>query len=77
MTKFKWTPKKRRAAYLLACEPKKYTEIAAELNITVQTLWNYRQAAEFNREVGKMSARENRLRMETRLVCELNRRGLI
>jgi hypothetical protein len=77
MTKFKWTPRKRRAAYLLACEPKKYKDIAAELNITEQTLWNYRQSGEFNREVGKMSARENKLRMETRLVCELNRRGLI
>ena len=53
MSKFKWTPRKRRAAYLLACEPKKYKDIAAELNITEQTLWNYRQAAEFNREVGK------------------------
>jgi hypothetical protein len=56
---------------------KKYKDIAAELNITEQTLWNYRQSGEFNREVGKMSARENKLRMETRLVCELNRRGLI
>jgi predicted transcriptional regulator len=77
MSKFKWTPRKRRAAYLLACEPKKYKDIAAELNITEQTLWNYRQAAEFNREVGRILARENRLRMETRLACELNRRGRI
>lgn len=45
----------------------KYTEIAKELNITVQTLWNYRQSADFNREFGKLAARENRLRMETRL----------
>ena len=36
MTKFKWTPRKRRAAYMLACEPKRYNEIAAELNITVR-----------------------------------------
>ena len=77
MDKFKWTPRKRRAAYLMACEPMKYREIAAKLNITEQTLWNYRQAAEFNREVGRILARENRLRMETRLACELNRRGRI
>ena len=70
MTKFKWTPRKRRAAYLLACEPMKYKEIAAKLNITEQTLWNYRQSPDFNREVGKLSARENRLRIETRI--ELN-----
>jgi len=48
---------------MLACEPKRYNEIAAELNITVQTLWNYRQHAEFNRKAGQLSARENRLRM--------------
>jgi len=42
MDKFKWTPRKRRAAYLLACEPMKYKDIAAKLNITEQTLWNYR-----------------------------------
>ena len=59
MDKFKWTPRKRRAAYMLACEPKKYTEIAKELNITVQTLWNYRQSADFNREFGKLAVREN------------------
>jgi transposase-like protein len=77
MTKFKWTPRTRRAAYLLACEPMKYKEIAAKLNITEQTLWNYRQHPEFNREVGKISARENRLRMETRLVIELKKHGLV
>jgi hypothetical protein len=61
------------AAYLLACEPKKYIEIAAELNITVQTLWNYRQYPEFNREVGKISARENRLWMETKMAIDINK----
>jgi DNA-binding CsgD family transcriptional regulator len=40
----------------------KYTEIAKKLNITVQTLWNYRQYAEFNREVGKLSAREKQIK---------------
>jgi len=59
------------------CIRDRYKDIAAELNITEQTLWNYRQAAEFNREVGRILARENRLRMETRLACELNRRGRI
>lgn len=73
MDKFKWTPRKRRAAYMLACEPMKYTEIAQELSITVQTLWNYRQEAEFNREVGRLAYRENRLRMETRLAIELKK----
>lgn len=77
MSKFKWTPRKRRAAYLLACEPMKYKEIAVKLHITEQTLWNYRQHAEFNRGVGKISARENRLRMETRLVIELKKHGLV
>lgn len=56
---------------MLVCELIRYNEIAAELNITEQTLWNYRQHAEFNREVGKMSARENKLRIETRLAIDL------
>jgi transposase-like protein len=73
MDKFKWTPRKRRAAYLLACEPKKYTAIAKELNITVQTLWNYRQYPEFNRKVGQLSNRENQLRIETRIAIEYNK----
>ena len=71
MEKFKWTPRKRRAAYLMACEPMKYKDIAAKLNITEQTLWNYRQHGEFNREVGKISARENRLRIETQIAISL------
>jgi len=71
MDKFKWTPRKRRAAYLMACEPMKYTEIAKKLNITLQTLWNYRQHGEFNRKVGKISARENRLRIETQIAISL------
>ncbi len=74
---FKWTPRKRRAAYLMACEPMRYTEIAKELNITVQTLWNYRQYPEFNRKVGQLAARADRLRMETRLVIELKKYGLV
>ena len=73
MVNFKWTPRKRRAAYMMACEPMKYTEIAAKLNITVQTLWNYRQHAEFNRKVGQLSARENRLRMETQIAIRFNK----
>jgi hypothetical protein len=64
MAKVKWHPRKRRAAYMLACEGKSYTDIAAELNITVQTLWNYRQDENFNREVGKLSARADRARIE-------------
>ncbi len=60
---------------MLACEPKKYTEIAKELNITAQTLWNYRQYPEFNREVGKISARENMLRMETQLAYKFKNMG--
>jgi hypothetical protein len=77
MDKFKWTPRKRRAAYLMACEPLKYRQIAAKLNITEQTLWNYRQYPEFNRKVGQLSYREQRLQMETRLVMELKRLGLV
>ncbi len=77
MAEFKWSPRKRRAAYLLACEPLKYKDIAAKLNITEQTLWNYRQHLEFNRKVGQLAARENRLRMETNLVVELKKYGLI
>lgn len=73
MDKFKWTPRKRVAAYLLACEPMKYRNIAKKLNITEQTLWNYRQHPEFNREVGKISAKENRLRMETKIVIDFNK----
>ena len=72
MDKFKWTPRKRRAAYMLACEPLKYKDIAAKLNITEQTLWNYRQCPEFNREVGKISARENRMMIETQVAIRFN-----
>ena len=74
---FKWTPRKRRAAYFMACEPMRYNEIAKELNITVQTLWNYRQHPEFNRKVGQLAARNDRLRMKTRLVIELKKHGLV
>jgi hypothetical protein len=59
---------------MLACEPKKYIDIATELNITVQTLWNYRQHPEFNREVGKISAMENRVRIETNIAIALKKR---
>jgi uncharacterized protein YjcR len=72
MVKFKWTPRKRRAAYMMACEPMKYKEIAAKLNITVQTLWNYRQEAEFNQKVGQLSARENRAMIETQVAIRFN-----
>ena len=64
MTKVKWHPRKRRAAYLLACGSKNYTGIAEELGITVQTLWNYRQDENFNREVGKLYARSDKARIE-------------
>jgi hypothetical protein len=77
MDKFKWTPRKRVAAYLMACEPLKYRDIAKKLNITEQTLWNYRQHPEFNRKVGQLSYREQRLQMETSLVMELKRLGLV
>ena len=74
---FKWTPRKRRAAYLLACEPLKYKEVAAKLNITEQTLWNYRQHPEFNRKVGQIAARDYRFRMEAHLAIELKKYGLV
>jgi len=74
---FKWTPRKRRAAHLLACEPLRYREVAAQLNITEQTLWNYRQHPEFNRKVGQIAARDNRLRMEAHLAIELKKYGLV
>jgi uncharacterized protein YjcR len=77
MDKFKWTPRKRRAAYMMACEPMRYVDVAKKLNITVQTLWNYRQRPEFNRKVGQLAARNDRLRMETNLVIELKKRGLV
>lgn len=73
MSNFKWTPRKRRAAYMMACEPMRYRDIAAKLNITEQTLWNYRQAPEFNREVGKISARENKARIETKIMIEFSK----
>ena len=72
MDKFKWTPRKRRAAYLMACEPMKYKDIAAKLNITEQTLWNYRQHPDFNRKVGQLSARENRVMIETQVAIRFN-----
>jgi uncharacterized protein YjcR len=72
MGDFKWTPRKRRAAYLMACEPMKYKEIAAKLNVTVQTLWNYRQEAEFNRKVGQLSAQENKVMIETQVAIRFN-----
>jgi hypothetical protein len=77
MDKFTWPPRKRRADYLMACEPLKYKDIAAKLNITEETLWNYRQRPEFNRKVGQLAARENRLRMETNVVIELKRVGFV
>ena len=57
---------------MLACEPMKYKEIAAKLNITEQTLWNYRQHRRFNRKVGKISARENRMMIETQVAIRFN-----
>lgn len=33
MKNFKLTPLRRRAAYLMTCEPKKYTEIAEILTL--------------------------------------------
>jgi len=57
---------------MMACEPMKYKEIAAKLNITVQTLWNYRQEAEFNQRVGQLSARENRAMIETQVAIRFN-----
>jgi hypothetical protein len=50
---------------------KKYTDIAKQLNITVQILCNYRQHGEFNRKVGKILARENQLRIETQIAISL------
>jgi uncharacterized protein YjcR len=72
MGDFKWTPRKRRAAYIMACEPMKYKEIAAKLNITVQTLWNYRQEPEFNRKIGQLSAREDRAMIDTQVAIRFN-----
>lgn len=71
MGKLKWTPRKRRAAFLLATAAKNYTEIADELGITVQTLWNWRQDGKFNRKVGEISARNQRLQMETNIAIRL------
>ena len=56
----------------MACEPMKYKDIAKKLNITEQTLWNYRQHPEFNREVGKLAARENRIMIETQVAIGFN-----
>lgn len=72
MTNLKWTPRRRRAAYMMACEPKTYTEIAKDLNITVQTLWNYRQYDNFNREVGKLAARENQRCIDVQIALRFN-----
>ncbi len=71
MGKLKWTPRKRRAAFLLATAGKNYTEIADELGITVQTLWNWRQEDKFNRKVGEISARNQRLQIETNIAIRL------
>jgi len=57
---------------MMACEPLYYTEIAKKLNITVQTLWNYRQHVEFNRKVGQLEARENRVMIETQVAIRFN-----
>ena len=51
---------------------KKYTNIAKQLNITEQTLWNYRQHGEFNRKVGQLEARENRMMIETQVAIRFN-----
>lgn len=71
MGKLKWTPRKRRAAFLLATATKNYTEIADELGITVQTLWNWRQDGKFNKKVGEISARHYRLQIETNIAIRL------
>jgi len=60
MNKFKWTPLKRNAAFLLATEPKKYYEIADMLGVTPQTLWNWRQYPEFDREINRIYRAETR-----------------
>jgi len=72
MVNFKWTPRKRRAAYMMACEPMKYTEIAKKLNITVQTLWNYRQHAEFNQKAGQIAARADRAAIDVQIAIRYN-----
>ena len=73
MDKFKWTPKKRNAVFLLATEPKKYYEIANILGVTVQTLWNWRQYSEFEREVNKISKAEEKARINNHVAAELER----
>lgn len=76
MTGFKWTPRSRRAAFMLAIEPKKYTEIAQELNITVQTLWNWRQDGDFNRKVGQISNKAYRAWIDEKIAIDLYARKL-
>ena len=57
---------------MIACEPMKYTEIAKKLNITVKTIWNYRQHAEFNQKAGQIAARADRAAIDVQIAIRYN-----
>jgi len=52
---FKWTSQRRRAAFLLSVGDKTNEEIATEVKVTVQALWNWRQYPSFLEEVESLT----------------------
>ena len=48
---FKWTPQKKKAAFLLADGTKTYEDVAKEVNVKVQSIWNWRKYPDFLDEI--------------------------
>jgi hypothetical protein len=48
---FNWTPQRKKAAFLLADGTKTYDEVAKEVRVKVQSLWNWRKYPAFLEEV--------------------------
>jgi len=52
---FRWTSQRRRAAFLLSVGDKTNEEIANEVKVSVQALWNWRQYPAFLDEVERLT----------------------
>lgn len=52
---FRWTSQRRRAAFLLSVGDKTNEEIANEVKVSVQALWNWRQYPDFINEVEQLT----------------------
>lgn len=52
---FKWTAQRRRAAFLLSVGDKTNEQVANEVKVSVQALWNWRQYPAFLEEVDNLT----------------------